>query len=129
MAFEAVLKLGGDKKLIECHYSLQRQTDFKGRPAEDVRGGSISFSLESTKDGTFAEWMVEPYTTKSGSIEFKDPASGAILKTVKFDDAYMVSYSESFHAADNQPMVESVVISAKKLTIGNAQHENEWPES
>ena len=130
MAFEAVLNVGGlsNARLIECHYSLQRQTDFMGRPAEEVRGGSIQFALESSKDNTFAQWVVDPYATQSGSVEFKDPASGSVLKTVSFTDAYLVSFSESFHAADSQPMVQTVVLSAKKIKVGDAEHENKWPE-
>lgn len=129
MAFQAFLKVGSisDARLMECHYSLQRQTDFMGRPAEEVRGGTIEFTLESSKDNTFAEWVVQPYSTQGGSIEFKDPASGAMLKTVEFEDAYLVSFSESFHNGDDQPMHQTIVLSAKKIKIGNAEHENPWP--
>lgn len=129
MAFEAIIKVGGlEKNLIECHYSLQRQTDYMGRPSEEVRGGSIQFSLESSKDNTFAQWVVDPYATQNGSIEFKDPVAGSLLKTISFEDAYLVSYSESFHSADSQPMIQTLVVSAKIIKIGDAELKNKWPE-
>lgn len=131
MAFEAFLKVdgGSELRLIECHYSLQRQTDFMGRPAEEVRGGSLQFSLETSKDNSFAQWVVEPYATKKVEVDFKDPSSGSKLKTVTLTDAYLVSFSESFHAADSQPMVQTMVLSSKEIAIGDAKHANKWPEN
>ncbi len=130
MPFDARLNVGSisDAKLLECHYSLTRQTEYMGRPSEDVRGGRIQLSWETSKDNSFAEWAVDPFALQSGSIEFKDSATGGLLKKVDFKDAYVVDYSESFHAADNQPMVQSVVLSARIIKIGDAEHKNPWPD-
>ena len=121
------LKLDGQSEpldLLQMSYSLQRQTDHNGKPAEDVRGGSVHFSVESSDKTTFAQWMTSPTTRKSGSIEWTD-SKGNMMKTIKFTDAHCVGYSESFNSTDSKPGIENVVISARKLEIGNdAKHES-----
>lgn len=120
---KTTLKLDGkDFPLLQLSYSLQRQTDHNGKPAEDVRGGSVHFSMESSDNTSFAQWMTSPFTRKSGSIEWTDN-KGNLLKSIKFADAHCVGYSESFNATDSKPMVENVVISARKLEVGDAKHE------
>ncbi|MBK6341865.1 MAG: hypothetical protein IPF41_04555 [Flavobacteriales bacterium] len=79
---KTVLKLEGtDYPVLQMSYSMQRQTDHNGRPAEDVRGGSIHLSLESTDNTKFAQWMTSPFTRKSGSIEWTDN-KGNLVKSV-----------------------------------------------
>jgi hypothetical protein len=120
---KTVLKLEGtDYPVLQMSYSMQRQTDHNGRPAEDVRGGSIHLSLESTDNTKFAQWMTSPFTRKSGSIEWTDN-KGNLVKSVKFTDAHCVGYSESFNATDAKPMIENIVLSARKIQIGDAELE------
>jgi len=126
---KTTLKLDGKSfDLIQFSYSLQRQTDHNGRPAEDVRGGSVHFSVDNGTDDknmgntAFAQWITSPFTRKNGSIECTDN-KGNHFKTIKFTDAHCVGYSESYNSTDNKPLVENIVISARKLEIGDAVHE------
>ena len=57
-----------------------------------------------------------------------EKTEGSSMKEIKFEDAYIVDYSESFHWQGGDNMMESFTISAKKLEIGGNPFENEWPE-
>ncbi len=127
MAFNALLDLDGNTyKLRHCSYSLHQSTDETGRPMSDVVGGTLQFELESSDDTTFFKWMIDPIGKKSGKITFTRRNEEGSLKEVEFEDAHLTGYSESMDALSNSPMVENVVISAKKLSVGGDAHENVW---
>ncbi len=129
MSFKARLDVEGqDLRVLHCNYSLQRDTDFTGRPSSDVRGGTIHFEVESTDSSMFFEWMTDPYAMKSGKFTFYKRDEESKMKELEFEDAYLVSYSESVDAIGDNPMVESLVVSAKKIKLGGGEHENDWPK-
>ncbi len=128
MSFKATLDVDGNQyRVLECTYDLERDTDQFGKPASDVRGGRIYLTIESSSDTAFFEWMVSSYTRKAGKVVFNKTEEDAELKVLEFEDAYMVGYQESFGASGNTGMVESLTISAKKIIMGGAEHENSWP--
>ena len=128
MSFRAILDIDGTEyRVLHANYSLQRDTDFSGRPSSDVRGGSLHVEIESHDDTSFFEWICDPYTLKSGKITFYKRDEEAAMKELEFEDAYLVSYAESVDAVGDNPMTESLVFSAKKISMGGASHENEWP--
>jgi hypothetical protein len=128
MAFRATLNLEGKEvRILSCNYALQQDIDPTGRPSSEVRGGTIQFEVESTDDTSFYEWMIDAWSLKSGNIHFFKRDEHAKLKELKFEDAYIISYSENFDSTGDNPMTESFVISAKKIKMGNGVHENPWP--
>jgi hypothetical protein len=50
------------------------------------------------------------------------------MKELSFEDGYIIQYNEGLSIVGNTPMTLSFVISARKLKIGNAEHENDWPK-
>lgn len=128
MSFKARLKIDGeDFRIIHSSYALQRDTDFSGRPSSDVRGGSVHFELESSENTMFIEWMCTPTALKDGVIDFHKRDSDAIMKTLEFKDAYLVSFTETFDNMGDSPMSISCVVSAREIIMGSASLENEWP--
>ncbi|MEM9986866.1 MAG: type VI secretion system tube protein TssD [Bacteroidota bacterium] len=128
MSFKATLDVDGNQyRVLECSYDMERDTDQFGKPASDVRGGKIRLTIESSSDTAFFEWMVSSYTRKAGKVVFNKTEEDAELKVLEFEDAYMVGYSESFGSQGNTGMVEHLSISAKKIIMGGAEHENSWP--
>ncbi len=126
-SFQSKFKFDGQEyDVISCVYSLGQATDEKGRPASTVHGGNISLQVASNDDDTLIGWMVDPYKKSDGSITFNKIDEDATMKELKFEDGYCVGYSESFSATSNTPMTASLNISAKKITVGNATHENAW---
>lgn len=131
MAFAARLDLDplSNVRVVDFTYSFSRDYDPTGRPSGGVRGGIIQLTVESSGKPDMFAWMVDPYQTKSGVIKIMDETTaGSSLKEIKFEEAYIVEYSESFHWQGGDNMVESFTISAKKMDIEGNPFENEWPE-
>ena len=131
MAFSARLDMDplSDVRVVDFSYSLSRDYDPTGRPSGGVRGGVIQMTIESTSKAELYDWIVAPYKTKSGVIKIADEKEeGSWMKEIKFEDAYIVDYSESFHWQGGDNMMESFTITAKKLEIGGNPFENEWPQ-
>ena len=126
-SFSAKFKANGKEyDVISCVYSLGQSTDEKGRPAGAVYGGTMSLQVVTDDDDTLAGWMIDAYKKISGSVVFNKIDEDSTLKEVKFEDGYCVGYSESFSANSASPMVTSINISARKITIGGATHETKW---
>lgn len=128
MSFKANLEVGNNTyRVLSVRYRLNRDIDQFGKPASDVFGGTVRMEIESSGDTSFIEWMVSSKTRKNGKIIFEKTDEDAELKTLEFEDAYLVDYKESFGFQGSTGMVENFKISAKKITIGSAVHENQWP--
>ena len=118
----------------KCFYELRRSVDQKGRPSSVTQGGIITVEIVSSEtDTSLAEWMVNSYKEADGSIEFKDDKEGT-LKTVRFVKARCVGYSERFDKTpdpsnpDKPAMTLTLTISAEKITISDAEHNNNWDD-
>jgi len=117
---------GSDFEVISCSFSFGQATDEKGRPASAVHGGQISLMISAPEDAALLGWMIDPYKKTNGSITFNKIDQDSKMKELKFEDGYLVSYSESFHAESSHPMTASLSISARKITVGDATHETMW---
>lgn len=126
-SFKATLKAEGKQfEVLSCVFSFGQNIDDKGRPASDVRKGTISVEIVASEDDSIVGWMIDPYKKGNGSIVFEKIDQASTMKEVKFEDAYCVNYSEHFNATSNDAMVATLSISARKITIGNASHEVKW---
>lgn len=127
MSFRAQFEVDGKTfEVMHCSYSLQRDTDFTGRPSSTLHGGTIQMEIESSDDVSLLEWMTDPYAMKSGKVTFFKRDSEAKMKELEFEDGYMITYSESISAFGNNPMVQNFTISSKKIKMGGASHTNKW---
>ena len=128
MAFKAKFVVDGKEYIIlSSSYHFYQETDVTGRPSSVARGGQITVSVESSDDNNLAKWMVDSWGLKTGSLKFfKRDSEQAIMKQVDFSDAYLVSYDETYSHESSMPMVVTVTLSAKKIKVGDASHENEW---
>lgn len=126
---KVIFKIDGEElEVMSCHYHFDRDTDRHGRPANDVRGGKITLQIRSSTNNMFFDWMADPFAQKDGEISFpkiNDPS--APLKVVKFTEAYLVDYSEDFHHDSNEPLTETLTISARTIGIdGGSTIERDW---
>lgn len=127
MSFKAKLKVGGNEyNVLSCNYGLHQEVDATGRPSSITRGGKIVVTVESTSDTSLSDWMFNNFELRSGSLVFLKRDTEATSKELKFTDAYAVKYVENFDASGNNPMTETITISARQITIGNGEHINEW---
>ncbi|WP_026449515.1 type VI secretion system tube protein TssD [Aequorivita capsosiphonis] len=128
MSFKAKLSLNGKEyNVLNCSYDLFQETDATGRPSSVTRGGRIKLTVESTEETSLAEWMFNNFERRDGSVKFLKRDNEATAKELKFTEGYMVKYVENFHSTDKEPMSESLVISARSISMGTGEHVNDWP--
>ena len=127
MSFKATLNMFDNKyNVLECSYEIIQETDAEGQPASVVRGGKIHLTVESSGDTKIAESMVDNNKRSNGSVVFYKNNADATMKELKFEDAYVVGYRESFTSTGGKPMTEEFELSARLLTIGEMEFENTW---
>jgi hypothetical protein len=135
MAVSARLNLDTlqDVRVIDFSYNFNRDIDASGRPSGAVRGGTVNITIESTKSAFLPAWMTtQSGRTKSGEIIVKDEENeDSSIKTIKFDDSFIVNYGENFSWQGGENMMETFTVSAHKISVegenGPAEFENEWP--
>lgn len=129
--FEAKLILdGGDpKEVLQCTYSMDRDTDQSGMPSTGVRGGKISLTVKSSSDTVLFDWMINPFAQKKGEIEFYKRNDPTPAKVLTFEGAYIVEQGETFNVLDgsrDQPMVEHFVVSAEIMKMQDSELKKDW---
>jgi hypothetical protein len=129
MAFKAQIQFGSKSyDILQCSFSLNRDVDAKGRPSSGVYGGTIHVEVESTEDTSVIESMVNnQYKPFSGKITIKKSDEDSKMKELSFEKGYIIQYTEGINVIGKNPMTLSFVISAQKLKLGSAEHENDWP--
>lgn len=116
-----------ERQVIYMHYELSQQTDVEGQPVGRTRGGKITLRVKTPKDGNtdIVAWMCGTTASKDGVITI--PAlGGGDLKSIYFSDGFVVEYSETYDRRQELVLFEEFTISAKRITIGNAIHDNNW---
>ena len=129
MSFRANLSFEGkDYDVIKCHYTIEREVDSKGRPSSNLYGGKIHITVESTTDVSLIEKMSTQFKPNTGSITFKKGDEDAKMKELKWENGYIVGYQEGIEIVGEIPMSTEFIISAQKITVGEAIFEQNWPE-
>jgi hypothetical protein len=127
MSFKAKFKANGkEANVLNCHYALKQETDDTGRPSSITRGGKITLTIESTDQTNWFEAMCNNFDRISGSIVYIKRDSDATLKELKFTEAYVTAYEETFDHANGKPLMETFTLSAKEIELGSGKHTNEW---
>ncbi|MFO7613413.1 MAG: type VI secretion system tube protein TssD [Bacteroidales bacterium] len=125
------IKIDGlaDREVVTLHYDLHQETDVEGRPSAITRGGTITVTTKSLNDGNsdLFEWACDPYISKNGKVEF-EKRDGTNMKTLEFEDAYLIQYAETYNALDANAQMENFTVSAKKISIAGVFHENPWAD-
>ena len=133
MSFTADLKISGQTiPVLSSTFSLDQQVDHKGKVSSHVRGGSISVTFASTSDTTLFDLASDDDKRVDGSIVFYKDDGKSTMKELKFKNAYVVGYAESFTTYNgdsdthNLPMNISVTFSAESITLGDVEFNNNW---
>lgn len=129
--FEAKLVLdGGDAvEVLQCSYTMDRDTDQSGMPSTGVRGGKISLTIKSSSDIALYDWMINPYAQKKGEIQFFKRNDPTPAKVLAFENAYIIEYGETFNVMDGDrdlPMIEHFVVSAEIMKMEGSEFKKTW---
>lgn len=129
MAFRSILKFASKEfDVLDCSYRFSRDVDSKGRPSSSIYGGKVYLHVESTEDSIILEQMLNQFKPHSGKITFKKGDEDAKMKELTWENGYIIEYDECLNSIGIHPMTIRFVISAQKLSIGNAQFEENWPK-
>ena len=72
---------GKDIEVISSHIEFNRKTDNKGRPVTNVIGGRITITVESTRETTILEAMVNsPFKAISGKVIYYNTKDNSIFR-------------------------------------------------
>ena len=128
MSFSAIIEIDGidTMKVLQCSFSFQQASDYRGKPSESPRGGKIHLVVESTGETNLLSWMLGHNIVKDGKIIFTKRDESSSMKTIEFKEAYCLQYQEFFDHETNEPMRINVVISPKVFTVKDAKFEQEW---
>jgi len=112
-------------KVLSCEYSFSQKVNEDGFIAGSVRAGLINITVTAINDTEIVQWMLLRDQQKSGKISFSgiDPVNAAPqeTKTLEFEDAILINYSEMFN--DESDMIMNLSISARKITLSNSEWE------
>jgi hypothetical protein len=130
MVLSAKLQIKGHKSekegisLLSCDYHFSQSIDNKGLTNSIVQGGIINLSFHSIDDNELIQWMISEEEDRDGEILFIGDSNSKPFRTLKFEDARLISYSESF--SDQSYMITSLCISVRQFTLSGIKHTNAW---
>ena len=115
-------------------YNFSQATDKEGQMAGIPRGGKITVRVKALNDpgkqNQLLQWMLDPIKKQDGTITFLKSTDGSTLKTIKFEHAYCVSYTEFWEdktgGGESLAHYEEIVISCRRITNAQAKFQNQW---
>jgi hypothetical protein len=118
MAFKGVFKFKGKEYiLLSFSHAMDRALDKRGAPAEQPKPGLINIEIEVADNNDLAAWAFIGYQTEEGEVVIYKRDSEATLRSLKFKDAYITSYLETFSSNNNQPSIFAITISPKEIEL------------
>ena len=114
-------------RVLSYDFSFSQEIDPSGLASSRVRAGLINLTITGINDTELVNWMLGRYDRKNGKISFFGINESGVpqeSKSLKFEDAILVHYGESF--TDQSDMIINLSISCRKITLSNADWETEW---
>ena len=129
MIFTAKLSIDGGEEVevLQASYMLDRDTDRNGQPSTTIRAGKITCTIKSSSATALFEWMINPFATKGGKIDFYKHNDPTPSKTLTFENAFIIEQGENFNVMDGErdsPMTETFTVSAEKIAMNDAEYKN-----
>ncbi len=113
------LLLDGKKYEIESiNLGFWQGADFKGQPQNEVRAGTINFSISGQPDNTLNQWMLKSELLKNGEFVFNRGAQNSPLK-ISFTEAYCVNMTN--RTASSTGMLTEIKISANEVNLNERE--------
>ncbi len=128
MSFKAKFKTSGEEfRVLSSSFSVYRGVDEMGRPSSSTVGGEINISIESTSKNIFFEHISVGEKLPEGTITYTKRNEDGTLKELKFKNAFISSFSETFdHSGESGAMMQTITLVAQVIEMGTAKVINEW---
>ncbi|MBL0104983.1 MAG: hypothetical protein IPP51_15200 [Bacteroidetes bacterium] len=129
MSFKCVLRLDGKEfNVLNFDVFFDRPVDNFKRPAGEVRGCRLEFTVETTSDSSLFSWFATQFQTKKGVFVFSQRDSEQKMREVEFKMAYIIKYHEHFTAYGETPYLINLGISCNEVRIQDAFMSSFWPD-
>lgn len=117
MSIRAVLCINRrEYRVLRYRQRFARRVSSNGMPASDLYGGTINVEFESERDsGIFALMTDENTPTIEGYLRISPSEEDTMVRELKFDEAYLVGYSEQQYDDWGAPVTMCVSISPIRL--------------
>lgn len=117
MSIRAVLCINKrEYRVLRYRQRFARRVSSNGMPASDLYGGTIDVEFESERDsGVFALMTDENTPTIEGYLRISPSEEDTMVRELKFDEAYLVGYSEQQYDDWGAPVTMCVSISPIRL--------------
>jgi hypothetical protein len=116
--------------LEEFDLEFRQDVDDRNRPSSDVYGGIITLTISDTPDELINGWALHSYEKKSGRFRFlknERPIMESSPLIISFEDAYCTGYQKIMNP-QGAGTLTTLVISPRRLKIGNETFENRWKD-
>ncbi len=125
--YTVVMTVDGDEYDVEqFHISFNQQTDYKGEPQAEVRGGKIHVTISEVVTTNLYTWAMTS-SAKEGSIHFQLKSAQSPLK-VDFLNAYCVFFQRNVNSL-GEGLTTQLVISPEEVNINDISFDNHWEKS
>ena len=114
-------------RVLESDFEFNTKVDERGLIMSAVQGGKIELLLAVENDSDLINWSINLKPVKYGEIIFVGKENGKTIKTISFDDAFVIHYHERFR--EFEPTTIKLIISVRRIEIIGVTHTNMWESS
>ncbi len=112
-------------ELLNCEFSFAQGVDANGKAQTEVKGGTISISFPNIPKDDMLEWMLKSSKLENGAIVICN-ADDEPVEKILFEDAACIHLDIKYFQKGKSFTTANITLNAKKITVGEAQIENNW---
>ncbi|MEN9918238.1 MAG: hypothetical protein RL662_674 [Bacteroidota bacterium] len=124
---EFILK-GKTYVVEEFDLEFKQDVNVKNKPDGEPYGGIITITISDTPDDWINHWMINAREKNDGEFRFLSNEGrivGGARLSILFKDAYCIAYN-TWVNTQGAGLLTTLVISPRKVYIGNEELENKW---
>lgn len=110
--------------VLACDFGISQEFEVGSGTVSNLRGGIINIKIRGVDDEELFTWVIERRSLRNGRISYSGITSTGPGRRIEFQDAYLVSYHESF--TNQSDIVIDLVIAARVLSLYGVEHQNMW---
>ena len=112
--------------VLDYSYSINRNLNNLGQTTTAVNGGQITITIQALEKNN--ELFASLVTTEDGlrgDITVRTSNLKGTLKTIKFEEGYLINYGESWDILGNG-LRQKFTVTANKLEVDGLKHDFKW---
>jgi Hemolysin coregulated protein Hcp (TssD) len=90
--------------ILKLETSISQKTNYSGLPCALPLGGYFEIVIETTKDNTILDWMLQTDGLKDAKIVIPSRFGTSASRIIELKEVYCVAYANSFKSTSTEPM-------------------------